>query len=316
MGVLGGGDELRRRAEVADGGDGEQAERAAADQRDLAGVDLGGGVHGARRWARRSPPPRRSGRRDGRRAASRGRPSASTSRRRSTRRTRLQPRLEVAEADALAVVEAPAAHWSHAGSMPRATQLRTGTTTRGPSSRSPTTSWPGRTGTRRSARTSATTCRRWWRGRSRRCPTGGASPAPSRRRAARAGRRRAAQRPDLGAAAGASRPGHRRRRSGHLPLEHERLHRALAPSIVSTCRRGGSAGRARRLGPDGRAAAVGRRFALSKCSTSQPRLRAMAASLVSGFTATGEADRLEHREVRGGVGVGDASARSKPLASA
>ena len=38
----------------------------------------------------------------------------------------------------------PAAHWSHGGVTPRVAQVSTGTTTaRRPSSRSPTTSWPG-----------------------------------------------------------------------------------------------------------------------------------------------------------------------------
>ena len=39
---------------------------------------------------------------------------------------------------------APLAHEAHGGSMPRVAQVRTGTSTaREPSSRSPTTSWPG-----------------------------------------------------------------------------------------------------------------------------------------------------------------------------
>ena len=99
----------------------------------------------------------------------------------------------------------------------------------------------------------------------------------------------------------------------HLPLEQQRLHRRPPPhsnwgqvvAHTATCcpQFGGSSAWS---------GAMGRIFlgappARSQCSTSQPRLRAMAASFVSGFTATGIPGRLEQRQVRGRVGVGDAT---------
>src|SRR4051812_2384904 len=78
------------------------------------------------------------------------------------------------------------------------------------------------------------------------------------------------ERPDRRAASGGEAPGDGRGRVlRHLALEQQRLHR------TTTC--GGAMGTSFR-GPPG---------AFSKCSTSQPRLRAMAASRVSGLTATG-----------------------------
>ena len=79
---------------------------------------------------------------------------------------------------------------------------------------------------RRSARSSGTTGRRSSPGRSRRCRPAGAGPAPSRGRAARAGRRRPATAARPGRPPGPQRPGdHGGRVPGRLPLEHEGLHR-------------------------------------------------------------------------------------------
>ena len=72
-----------------------------------------------------------------------------------------------------------------------------------PSSRSPRPRGRGRTGTRRSARSSATNGRRWWRGRCRRCRRGGVGCAASPVPADRADRRHAdAERADRGAPPG------------------------------------------------------------------------------------------------------------------
>ena len=75
-------------------------------------------------------------------------------------------------------------------------------------------------------------------------------------------------------AAGARPPSRRhpgRGEAGDGPLDLQRLHRAAGADAAGT---EGSSGR----GPPG---------AFGHCSTCQPRLRAMAASLVSGLTATG-----------------------------
>ena len=129
---------------VPQGGDGEQAERAGADERDPAGVDLGGGVHGAGRGLddHRRLVGQVGGHRDELALVGdhQRRPPAAG----ALAEAALQAGLEVAEADALAVVDPSlgarrahradaaghaAEHGHHHGALP--------------SSRSPTTSWPG-----------------------------------------------------------------------------------------------------------------------------------------------------------------------------
>ena len=95
-------------------------------------------------------------------------------------------------------------------------------------------------------------------------------------------------------------PGARRRCATPTPPGRPRSwgsDRSNSSAFIGRARRGG-------LGPIG-SSGRGPPGAFGQCSTCQPRLRAMAASLASGLTATGMADGLEHGQVAGRVGVGD-----------
>ena len=335
--VLGGGEDLAAGRDAPQGGEGEQAEGAAADDGDLAGVDRARRRARRRRWARRGRPPRRTGRRARGRAGTRGPPSAWTSRRRWSRRTRTAgPGSRSPKPMRSQWLMRPSAQAAHTGSMPRATQLSTGTTTtRVPSSSSPDDLVAG--GEReRHDRLEPARRRAVDGGEVGAADAGqaGAHPHPARARAARAGRRRAGRAgPTLAPPPGDEPAGdHGGRELGRLAREHERLHRRprLTPAAPAAdrchrccarlaaahgrgsrpCRRGGAGGPTRADGEQRRRAPA----ALSKCSTSQPRLRASAARRVSGLTATGKPTASSIGQVGRRVGVGDAPRRRRSRA--
>ena len=187
LGVLGGGDDAcRRSVRRRSAATVEQAERAGTDHGDGrraattgGGVDrAGGGLdhdRGLVGQTRRAPAPAGcGGRPSGPAAAGVGAVAA------------LQPRLQVAEGDALAQVDAPGAHASRTGLTPRAAQTAPGTArTRVVVEVAHHLVARGRRGTTRWARSSATTCRRRWRGRCRRCRRDEGGIAPSRAREVR-----------------------------------------------------------------------------------------------------------------------------------
>ena len=137
---------------------------------------------------------------------------------------------------------------------------------------------------------------------------------PIRLRAGRADRcRRAAAGRRARRHPGAPRSRHAPRRSGRACA------RTAAPSRLSLHDRASRSGRGRRSfatvawgGPIGRSER-GPPADFDHCSTSHPRLRAIVASRTSGFTATGIADRLEHRQVGRRVRVGDRLAELEAL---
>ena len=199
----------------------------------------------------------------------------------------LQARLEVAEGDALAVAEvAPLRRPGRPGRCPgrrsRApARARPGRCRRCRRGRPPPRG-RGRTGTTRSARSSATRCRRWWPGRCRRCPArrgrmrtqsgpGRSGGSTSRRRSG----------PTWAPAPGITRPAATRGRvAGDVALEQQRLHRRTHQRVGQAAVRAAAfADRQQHAGAPG---------AFVQCSTSQPRLRARAARRVSGLTATGK----------------------------
>ena len=200
----------------------------------------------------------------------------------------------------------PSAHGRQTGRMPRATQLRTGTTTaRCPSSRSPTTSWPGVNGNDTIgsnhrddvpsivARSEPQMPDR--RGRSR------TQPGPGQ-----LGRIDVAQRErtDLGAAAGREPAGHHGGGElGRLAREHERLHRR------PRCSDGvdladAAAARAAPLRAD-REQGLRGALRLVEVLDEPAALAGEGGQARLGVHGHREADGLEHREVGGGVGVGD-----------
>ena len=165
--------------------------------------------------------------------------------------------------------------------MPRASHARTGSiTTRRPSSVSATTSWPGTNGkltigsNHRDERPS-TVARSLphipvSRGVSR------SQPGPGSSGGATSTRRSGPKRPPApglqpDADAGHGEPGQR-------AFDLEGLHISLRPAAAPVLAHRGAEGQQR--APDSRRAR-------GQCSTCQPRLRARAASLVSGLTATG-----------------------------
>ena len=273
--VLGGGDQLHRRARLPQRRDGEQAEGAAADRARPGRRRPGRPRAPRRRSAPRARRPRRSARRAPRRAGSRGRPSGSTSRRRCSRRTRTAgPGSRSPKPMRSQWLMRPSAHGGHTGLMPRATQLRTGTTT----ARCAVVEVAHHlvAGGERERHDRLEPARR-------RAVDGGevgpadarqprAAPAPSRARAARAGRRRAAR---------GVRPWRPRRARAVPPPWRRRTWpacaRTRAPSPATSrarrcrpCRRGGGAGPAP-LGPIGRSG-CGR--ALAPCRSARRASRA------------------------------------------
>ena len=244
--------------------------------------------------ARPSPRPRRSGRRARVQLAAVGhhrrRPAAAG----VAAEPGLQAGLEVAEGDALARltgrpgagrarrVDAPGGAAEHGLDHHPACRRRGRPRPRG----------RARTGTTRWARSSGTTCRRWWPGRCRRCRPGGAAArtqsAPGQRGrvdvdAARSGptRRPGAGRSAPATMAAAKRAGLRANTSAFI----------AAPVLgsASRWRRSERAAAERQGRADGQQRAGGAPGGLgAKCSTSQPRLRARAARRVSGLTATGK----------------------------
>ena len=197
----------------------------------------------------------------------------------------------------------PHVHASHRGEIPRATHPRTGsTTTRFGRRCRPRLRALVRTETRRSGRSTASSDRRSLRDRCRRCRQDGVGCAPNPVRGGRAGRcRRAAEgrrarrhrgaprsrhvlprtEPAFARTAGPSQPGLHSRAFTAGPSQqglHDRTSRSgRGRRSFATVAWGGPMGRSERGPPDD----------FAHCSTSQPRLRAIVASLTSGFTATG-----------------------------
>ena len=158
----------------------------------------------------------------------------------------------------------------------------------------------GRTGTTRSARSSATTCRRPWPGRSRRCPPGGAAPGASPARAGRARRRRPAT---------AARPWPPARATSEPATLAARTGGASPPTWSAFTR---SPSGHRQRGASGRSA-LGAARRLGPVLDVPAPLAGDGGQLGLGVDGHGMSDRLQHRKVTGRVGVDDRLRQRQPL---
>ena len=270
-------------------GDGEQAEGAAADERDLAGVDLGGGVHGAGGGLdeHRGLVGEVGGHRDELALVGdhQRRPAAAG----ALAEAALQAGLEVAEADALAVVDpsvgARRAHRADAagdaaedghddGALP-VVEVAHDLVARGERERHDRLE-PARRRAVDGRQVGAADARQ---ARPQPHPAGAGQLGRVDVAAARAG-------PTLAPPPGASRPA--TMAAANLAGFRENTSAFIGVLLHGVDLADAAAPRAAPLRADREQAAAGAPSALSKCSTSQPRLRARAARRVSGFTATGK----------------------------